>query len=84
MVGIAKETARPDFIVALHGDPKLLFARKEEYDVPELISMQHKMDTALTFLENRGVRVLRIDTTMHDVDECSRLVQEKLWDHIGD
>ena len=74
----------PDFVVALHGDPKLLFERKEEYEVLVLESMQRKMDTALTFLENHGVRMLRIDTTQHSVEESTTLAQRGLWQLVYD
>ncbi len=44
-----------------------------------LVSMQNKMDTALSFIEDRGIGMMRIDTTQHNEAETVALVQERLW-----
>ena len=75
---------KPDFVVALHGDPELLYQRKKEFVVPILETMQNKMNTALVFLEDHGVKVLRIDTTQHDVAAATRVVQAELWQLVCD
>ena len=75
---------RPDFVVALHGDPEVLYRRKGEFAVPVLVSMQNKMDTALSFIENRGIGMIRIDTTQHNEAETAALVQERLWRIVKD
>ena len=75
---------KPDFVVALYGDPEALFRRKGEFTVSVLVSMQNKMDTALSFIEERRIGMMRIDTTQHNVAETVALVQERLWRIVKD
>lgn len=75
---------KPDLVIALHGDLDVFYERTKEFEVPVLISMQHQMDTALTFLENHGVSVLRIDTTMLDVTVSMTMAQRRLWQLVQD
>jgi thymidylate kinase len=69
----------PDIVVALHGRAEVLYDRKREFAVPVLIEMQKKLEIALSFLERRGVRLVRIDTTLKNVDEAATIVQQSLW-----
>jgi len=61
----------PDLVVLLHGDPRLIHARKEDLDTDKI---QRYTDTYKSLLEDRKARYIQVDTASLQPESCIRTI----------